>query len=134
MISPDILKQSATAGLAGLAVATTVFGVALSTSGPSEATVETSQWTEPVHVSFERAEQVAARAEKRADKTATNRRKQHVDPEARRAALRARNRAARRALRKLQSIESRTADEAKLEAMKVRLHINRAARDVVQQP
>ncbi|MFB6352256.1 MAG: hypothetical protein ABEN55_17510 [Bradymonadaceae bacterium] len=131
MISPEILKQSATAGFAGLAVASTIVAVAVSNDGSSEADIDISQWTDPVRVSFETADEVTERAEQTAAMAAD--RQREAQP-ARRAGIRARNRAARRAVRELEGIDCRTIDDAKVEAQKVRIHINRAERSVIEQP
>ena len=64
MISPDVLKQSATAGIAGLAVASGLFFATMAQGDVSEARIDMSTPTETIEISFESAEQVNVPCEK----------------------------------------------------------------------
>ena len=112
MISPDVLKQSATAGFVGLAVASGVFFAASSQGDVSEARIDMTPSTETIEISFESADEMNVPCEPPTRQRAIERARTN---EARRAINRARVRAAIRTLN--ESGASAFEDGARLDLM-----------------
>ena len=123
MISPDILKRSATAGVLGVTVIGGVFLVAADMHR-SDCVTDVSEWADPVRVSYESSHAHAQPVIRKAPPPKGAEKAEQANAEAsRQAAMRARNRAAARAFDRLKRVyrERGSANEAKMQILKLRV-------------